>query len=588
MRRDGSRRKKNSMPQTPKAGEGAAREGMFVMFRFTRFLLVLFWIIGSLAWNADAVIHPGFTSVPSELVDPGELLLGELNCLACHAAEAAVQKRLVSRQGPVLGLEGLQVTLQYLRLFLSDPQSTKPGTTMPDLLHGVADKAESVDALVHFLISVNGGGVTVPPAADEFKIQQGRMLYHQAGCVACHAPQEPASILAVRNPEVATTAPNPAHLQTLVEQSVPLGDLARKMTVETLARFLKDPLKVRPSGQMPSLNLTDAEATAIAMYLLRAQIITSPNGVRPRSQGLAYQYYEGNFNQTADLEKQKPKSSGLMPKFGVGDRANKQFFGLRLSGFITVPRDGSYTFYTDSDDGSRLFVGDKMVVENDNIHGPTERQGSIDLKAGEHPILVTFFNGGAGASLKVSWKGPGIGKREVPAEALFTYGGQPMIPVADERLRVDPAKAARGKQLFASLGCAACHAGIGTLAASKQKAFADLAGSGGCLGDVPPVSAPKYAFSKDQRDALVRVLARRTGLAQPLDPVHQVNRTMAAMNCFACHNRAGVGGPSPERAEYFTVVGGADMGDEGRIPPDRKSTRLNSSHVSESRMPPSA
>src|SRR5580765_2630490 len=154
---------------------------MLVMFRLTRFLVVLFWIVGSLARSANGAMHPGFTSLPSEWVDPGELLLGELNCLACHGAETPIQKRLLSKQGPVLGLQGLPVTPQYLRLFLSDPQSAKPGTTMPDLLHGVADKPESVDALVHFLVSVNGGGITAPPAADEFKIQQGRMLYHQVG-----------------------------------------------------------------------------------------------------------------------------------------------------------------------------------------------------------------------------------------------------------------------------------------------------------------------------------------------------------------------------------------------------------------------
>jgi cytochrome c551/c552 len=351
------------------------------MFRFARFgfaatSFCVAVLVSHCACGANlSIMHPGFASVPRELADPGELLLSELNCVACHSAEPAIKKRLASKIGPVLGPEGLVKTPQYLRDFLTNPQLAKPGSTMPDLLHGVAEKAEQVEALVHFLAFASGATNGPPVAADEFKVQQGSLLYHQVGCVACHAPQEPASILTGRNPEVATTAPNPIHMQTLRDQSVPLGDLAREMTVESLARLLKEPLRVRPSGRMPSLSLSEPEANAIAMYLLRAQTaVVARDGVRAKTGGLAFQYYEGDFKMTADLDAQKPKSSGLMQKFGVGDRSNKQFFGLRITGFINIPRDGSYTFYTDSDDGSRLFIGDKLLVENDTIHGPTERE----------------------------------------------------------------------------------------------------------------------------------------------------------------------------------------------------------------------
>ena len=56
-------------------------------------------------------------------------------------------------------------------------------------------------------------------------------------------------------------------------------------------------------------------------------------------------------------------------------------------------------------------------------------------------------------------------------------------------------------------------------------------------------------------------------MTQPLGEKEQVARSMAALNCFACHSRDGLGGPAPNRAEYFTIIGEADLGDEGRIPP---------------------
>ncbi|HMC27116.1 MAG TPA: PA14 domain-containing protein, partial [Verrucomicrobiae bacterium] len=511
--------------------------------------------------------------MPDSIADRGELLLGELNCIACHQADAATKARLAPKQAPVLGQEA--ITPQYLRKFLADPQSEKPGSAMPDLLHGMdaAERTAAEDSLVHFLISQMNASNSPAVAADEFKIQQGRLLYQQIGCVACHAPQESPSILQSKAPATETKSGLAGTLalpqESLERESVPLGDLARKTTVEALARFLKDPLKVRPSGRMPSMNLTDVEANAIAMYLLRAQTsVPTGNGPRPKTQGLAFQYFEGNFEQTGDLEKQKPKSSGLIERFGIGDRKNKQHFGLRLTGVLTVPTDGNYTFYTDSDDGSRLFVDGSLVVQNDGIHGATEQKGEIELKAGEHPILVTYFNGGSGASLKVSYAGPGISKREIPSSALFTYGGQPMLPLDREQFVVDAGKAVRGKELFASLGCVSCHAMKAMSAtAPKAKDFASISNNGGCLAENPSKGIPKFAFSANQREAIERTLARRADLPKPLDAAGQVNHTMAALNCFACHSRAGVGGPPVGRAEYFSVLGEADLGDEGRIPP---------------------
>src|SRR2546421_12272973 len=60
-------------------------------------------------------MQPGFARVPNDLVDQGELLLGELNCVACHQAEASVKARLASKQAPLLAQSGLAITPQYLR-----------------------------------------------------------------------------------------------------------------------------------------------------------------------------------------------------------------------------------------------------------------------------------------------------------------------------------------------------------------------------------------------------------------------------------------------------------------------------------------
>ena len=78
-----------------------------------------------------------------------------------------------------------------------------------------------------------------------------------------------------------------------------------------------------------------------------------------------------------------------------------------------------YRFYTNSDDGSVLFIGDKEVVNNDGSHGSLVASGVIALKAGFHPIKVLYFEDYEGNSIEVGFEGPGINKQPIPDSILF-------------------------------------------------------------------------------------------------------------------------------------------------------------------------
>jgi cytochrome c553 len=79
---------------------------------------------------------------------------------------------------------------------------------------------------------------------------------------------------------------------------------------------------------------------------------------------------------------------------------------------------------------------------------------------------------------------------------------------------------------------------------------------------------PQFHLNASQRAALQNTLAHPQKLSEPLEPKQQVQHTLAALNCYACHARDGIGGPAPGHLDYFTVIGNADMGDEGRFPPN--------------------
>ncbi|GHH52731.1 PA14 domain-containing protein [Streptomyces candidus] len=66
-------------------------------------------------------------------------------------------------------------------------------------------------------------------------------------------------------------------------------------------------------------------------------------------------------------------------------------FVSRATGNIKVPQNGTYAFRLISDDGSRLSVGERTVIEHDGLHGPEPKDGSIDLVAGYQPLLIEHF-----------------------------------------------------------------------------------------------------------------------------------------------------------------------------------------------------
>jgi alpha-L-fucosidase len=135
--------------------------------------------------------------------------------------------------------------------------------------------------------------------------------------------------------------------------------------------------------------------------------------------GLNYQYYEGDWNQLPDFDQLTPVKTGFVPNFEFSPRDRGEYFAFRYRGFIEVPRDGVYRFYTVSDDGSQLYIGQQLVVDNDGLHGVVEKSGQIALAAGLHPVTVTFFEKSGGDMLEVWYAGPGIEKQRIPASALF-------------------------------------------------------------------------------------------------------------------------------------------------------------------------
>ena len=502
------------------------------------------------AAQPDHPIVPGFerihgnpktTDIQADPVAAGLLLLGELNCTSCHRADDAIAKSIVPKRAPLLDGVGARVQPAFLRSFLANPQHVKPGTTMPNLLAGLAEdeRKSNVEALVHFL---SASGTVTPALSDINAAKRGEAMFHRIGCVACHAPLRSGT-------------------ETL-STSVPLGDPAKKYTLNSLTEFLKNPLKTRPSGRMPQLNLNDKEARDIASYFFKD--VTIPPNVN-------FTYYEGTWDKLPDFAKLQPKASGKAPGFNLRVAKRTSNFAIRFNGFLHVAREGEYTFHLGSDDGSRLLIDGKQVVEVDGVHPYQQRSGKLKLTPGPHPIIVDFFQGGGEWRLTLDYQGPGLGRQ--PAAGAVTMTKEIPKPKDDdnEQLVPDPDLVKQGRKLFAEIGCAACHQlkeGNKPIKSELMELIAQplkqLKPTGGCLLKTPTKSSPNFHLNAVQRDALQAAL--KSLPAKPPTGDDLIAQTMTRFNCHACHQRNKVGGVETARNPLFeTTI--KEMGDEGRIPP---------------------
>ncbi len=95
-------------------------------------------------------------------------------------------------------------------------------------------------------------------------------------------------------------------------------------------------------------------------------------------------------------------------------------FAVRLTGKISVPASGFWTFNAGSDDGLRLFVNGSLVVNDDAAHSFRWRNGSIALQAGDHDIEVLFMERTGSQGLRLQWRAPGTTAYvAVPASAFW-------------------------------------------------------------------------------------------------------------------------------------------------------------------------
>ena len=164
-----------------------------------------------------------------------------------------------------------------------------------------------------------------------------------------------------------------------------------------------------------------AQATVAGLAGEFRKRYTPPSGETVREtdlDDLRFRFYRDTWDRLPDFDAIKYEDEGDLPVglFDLSSRTRDEAFGFVFEGTLIVAQDGVYSFRLDSDDGSRLSVGGRVVVENDGIHElGRERSGDVELATGRVPIRLEYFQKDQGLGLDVTWSGPGFEKRSLSA-----------------------------------------------------------------------------------------------------------------------------------------------------------------------------
>lgn len=145
--------------------------------------------------------------------------------------------------------------------------------------------------------------------------------------------------------------------------------------------------------------------------------VEAPDNLIP---GLSYVYYEGKFKSVSEFTDSQKIKNGVNNNLTLDMAEKEDFFGLEFTGFIEIPYTGLYNFYSFSDDGSQIFIGDTLVVDNDGSHSLRRVNGKIALEKGYHPIRVLYFEDYMGEKLEAGISGLKIRETTLPDDMLFT------------------------------------------------------------------------------------------------------------------------------------------------------------------------
>ncbi len=191
----------------------------------------------------------------------------------------------------------------------------------------------------------------------------------------------------------------------------------------------------QPYIEQGGTNVTDAGSVMTCVFVQQGtNLVISLDSVAQSPYSLSRSLSALTLERIPDTTQDRwafsqPIAEETVPSVKIPDSwqdAGQDIFSVSINGEFLVREGeaGDYTFYLESDDGSRLLLDGQVVVDNEGLHASQTQAGSVWLGVGLHPIQVDFFDNVADESLSLQYEAPdlGIARQVVPSDRLLLAG----------------------------------------------------------------------------------------------------------------------------------------------------------------------
>ena len=216
----------------------------------------------------------------------------------------------------------------------------------------------------------------------------------------------------------------------------PMTVTLENLNPETTLRYTVDGSEPTLNSPVYSKALTFGETTKLKMKAwdkwgqpyqtstvdFTKEVALTPLSLNKLSSGLNYKKFDGDFRRIPKMDSMSPSASGTVNNYHPKTAAKKEHaFALQYEGYIKVPKTGLYTFHLKSDDGSRLTIGGKKVVELNILsdRDPWESKGSIALSEGLHKLKIDYFQNKVHSLLEINYSVDGSELKPVSPKMLY-------------------------------------------------------------------------------------------------------------------------------------------------------------------------
>lgn len=157
----------------------------------------------------------------------------------------------------------------------------------------------------------------------------------------------------------------------------------------------------------------DGNQSRITQQSVKKMSPQNPIAKKDVVKGLNYKYYEGDWKNIPDFSKLQAVKTGVMQTLNLTTIPHREdHFGLVIEGLIDISETGIRTFYINSDDGSKLYINDELLIDHDGDHSAMSKTGQTILSKGKHKIKIVYMEFKGSQHLQVGYLDSN--KNEIP------------------------------------------------------------------------------------------------------------------------------------------------------------------------------